>query len=244
MLKLLLADDSIPSLAACQAMLEKMGHEVVLAHCGNSALAAACQQTFDMIFLDEYMPGASGAQVAQQLRHSRGPNALTPIISLSGVSSAQASQQWLACGMDAHLGKPVSAQALRQVLQDYAQMPAGAVDEAVMSGLLSDVGAAAFDKLLRLFLQELEMLSARLQQAEVDRETVAAVTHIWKNSAKLYGAHRLAEQAQILNDAPPADDAALSASVTQLLTLAKHTWKTVNHQLATGSAEQHKGHVS
>lgn len=233
MLKILIADDSLPSLAACQAMLEKMGHHVVIAHDGNEAYEQARSQVFDLIILDEYMPGIGGAEIAQMLRRTSNPNALTPIVSLSGVTSTDQQQQMLECGVDGHLSKPVSAVSLQFMLQQYLPGNASILDTTLMASMKADLGEDCQRRLLGLFAEELQMLSARLEKAMTDksRDDISAVTHIWKNSAAMYGAQDLADLARQLNEDPPEAEAALIESATRVLVSAKDTWKGVSQLL-------------
>lgn len=238
MLKILIADDSLPSLAACQAMLEKMGHHIAVAHNGEEAHEKAQCQAFDLIILDEYMPGIGGAQVAQLLRRTANPNALTPIVSLSGVTSENLKRQMLDCGVDGHLTKPVSSVNLQAMLQQYVPGKASILDVNIIESMKVDVGEECQHRLLQLFAEELQMLSARLEKAvaEKSRADISAVTHIWKNSAALYGAENLADLARQLNEVPPEVDEALVESAENVLTVAKDTWNRVNQLLVAQSA--------
>lgn len=233
MLKILIADDSLPSLAACQAMLEKMGHCIAIAHDGEEAHEKARCQAFDLIILDEYMPGIGGAQIAQLLRCTANPNALTPIVSLSGVTSENLKRQMLDCGVDGHLTKPVSSASLQTMLQQYVPGKASVLDANIIESMKVDLGEDCQHRLLRIFAEELQMLSARLERAvaEKSRADISAVTHIWKNSAALYGAQDLADLARQLNEAPPEVDEALMESAENVLRAAKNTWKEVSQLL-------------
>lgn len=234
MLSVLVADDSLPSLAACQAMLEKLGHTVCVAHNGSEALEKAETQVFDLIILDEYMPGLGGSQVAQLLRSLKNPNIMTPIVSLSGVTLEVAKQQMLESGINAHLNKPISLSDISVLLAKYVVADSSAIDSEVISAISADLGQDVFTKLLMLFAAELEQLYGRLSRAVViqDVDEIAAVTHIWKNSASLYGAHHLADTARKLNEYPPSDNQELIVAAELLLVSAKDTWKSVQKNVA------------
>jgi two-component system alkaline phosphatase synthesis response regulator PhoP len=76
--KILVAEDS-PALAnLLEYILTHAGFEVTLFRDGLLAWDAASQEAFDIIMLDQQMPGMTGLQVLQKLRQS-GPNTNTPV---------------------------------------------------------------------------------------------------------------------------------------------------------------------
>ncbi|MEG1580666.1 MAG: bifunctional response regulator/alkaline phosphatase family protein [Bacteroidaceae bacterium] len=66
--KLLWIDDEIEMLKAHILFLEKKGYEVVTATNGQDALELCGEQTFDLILLDENMPGISGLETLKRLK--------------------------------------------------------------------------------------------------------------------------------------------------------------------------------
>lgn len=229
MLNILLADDSLPSVAAGQAMLEQMGHNVTIAHCGEEALGCALAQQFDLIILDEYMPGMDGSQVAQAIRRSKAPNTMVPIVSLSGASSESRISQILDSGIDGCLSKPVTFDQLVKIIDKFATTSSYTVETEVVGQMKADLGAEVVAKLLKLFAEEIQNLSARLTVAieKGDVEEVHAVVHIWKNSAALYGARTLADLSRQLNETPPEGREQFMRAAEDVLHAAKETWKSV-----------------
>ncbi len=59
-LRILLAEDNAVNQRVAQRMLEKMGHDVVLAANGLEAVQAAKQGQFDLIVMDLQMPEMDG----------------------------------------------------------------------------------------------------------------------------------------------------------------------------------------
>ncbi|MBB6276149.1 T9SS response regulator signal transducer PorX [Porphyromonas circumdentaria] len=66
--KILWADDEIEYLKPHILFLEKKGYSVVPALSGNDALELLKKEPFDLVFLDENMPGISGLETLEQIR--------------------------------------------------------------------------------------------------------------------------------------------------------------------------------
>jgi CheY-like chemotaxis protein len=79
--KILIVDDDAAVQATIRILLERAGHDVVVAGDGRSGLAMFEAGDFDLVFLDIYMPGMDGLET-MRLIHQQQP--LTPIIVISG----------------------------------------------------------------------------------------------------------------------------------------------------------------
>lgn len=66
--RILWADDEIDLLNVYVIFLEEKGYEVVTATNGKDAIDLCRQESFDIIFLDENMPGLSGLETLSQLK--------------------------------------------------------------------------------------------------------------------------------------------------------------------------------
>ncbi len=112
----MVVDDNRDAADSLAMLLELKGHEVVTANDGETALRRAAQQNLDIIFLDLGMPDMDGFEVAQRMRRQikgRRPS----LVALTGWGSEEDRRRTLAAGFDRHLTKPVSVEALDQVLQ-------------------------------------------------------------------------------------------------------------------------------
>lgn len=74
--KVLVAEDSFALANLLEFVLKKSGFEVCLARHGNNAALRAEEETFDLIILDQQMPGMTGTEVLRKIR-SGGPNQTT-----------------------------------------------------------------------------------------------------------------------------------------------------------------------
>jgi DNA-binding response OmpR family regulator len=68
MAKILWADDEIELLKPHILFLEGKGHQVTTVKSGNDALERISNNDFDIIFLDENMPGISGLETLERIK--------------------------------------------------------------------------------------------------------------------------------------------------------------------------------
>ncbi len=67
MARILVVDDSPTEVHVLQTMLEKHGHEVMVATSGEEGIEVARQNNPDMVLMDVVMPGMNGFQATRQL---------------------------------------------------------------------------------------------------------------------------------------------------------------------------------
>jgi PAS domain S-box-containing protein len=127
-LRILVLDDNADAASTLGAMLEACGHVVRLAFTGAAALEALAHFDADIAILDIGLPDMSGHEVARRIR--AGGEALQPfLVALSGWGSENDRRQSEAVGIDLHLTKPVTMDAIEQLIlsrkgQDRAGMAA------------------------------------------------------------------------------------------------------------------------
>ena len=118
-LKILLADDNAVNRLLARRLLNKAGHEVILAENGREALEAWEAERPDVILMDVQMPVMDGLEATQLIRSLEQDKQFnpTPIIALTANALERDRQQCLAAGMDDFLSKPFQIQALLDVVQ-------------------------------------------------------------------------------------------------------------------------------
>jgi two-component system CheB/CheR fusion protein len=121
--RVLLVEDNPDTLESLQMLLELQGVQVTPASCAATALQAAAGQDFDLVISDIAMPGMDGLQLVAELRR-RPRSAHWPAIAVTGFAGAADGQRAKAAGFDAHLGKPVSLEALNDTFRQLTQSTA------------------------------------------------------------------------------------------------------------------------
>ena len=102
---LLWVDDEIELLKAHIIFLEKKGYEVVTVSNGSDAIEQCKQQTFDLILLDEMMPGLSGLETLQQIKEIQ---PATPIVMCTKSEEENIMDQAIGSKIADYLIKPVN----------------------------------------------------------------------------------------------------------------------------------------
>lgn len=124
-LRIMLVDDSVDGVGLLRALLEKLGHEVQVAHDGQSAFELVKHFTPDVALLDIGLPGMNGYQVAQHLRTMPHLNN-TQLVALTGYGQERDREQAFAAGFAHHLVKPLDMDVLNDLLRRVKPEPAEA----------------------------------------------------------------------------------------------------------------------
>ncbi|CAM5221402.1 response regulator [Alishewanella longhuensis] len=114
--RILVAEDNSTNRLVISKMLGKIGVQVVLAEDGAQAVAKAKEQHIDLVLMDLHMPVMDGF-AATRLLKAQYPK--LPVIALSAAVLDTDKAQAKAAGVDTHLAKPISLNALTMTLQQW-----------------------------------------------------------------------------------------------------------------------------
>jgi CheY-like chemotaxis protein len=116
--RVLLAEDHPTNQKVVQLVLESVGVEPVIVENGALALAALRAQPFDVVLMDMQMPELDGLSATTQLRAWERDQGLprTPVIMLTANALDEHIKASLEAGADAHLSKPIRADALIEAI--------------------------------------------------------------------------------------------------------------------------------
>jgi CheY-like chemotaxis protein len=217
LLRLLLAEDNPVNQRLALSLLEKRGHQVVVAGNGREALAASGGQPFDAILMDVQMPEMDGFEATAAIRARESPDGIrTPIIAMTAHALKGDRERCLAAGMDEYVSKPLRPQVLFEILDrlgasgtvnpDVPQMPAPPAPQAFdLAAALDRVDGdeALMEELAGLFLDECPQWMAEIHQAVLGRDALGLrkSAHALKGSVANFGASAATEAAGRLEKA-------------------------------------------
>ncbi len=104
---ILIADDSPTEVYVLQKMLEKNGHDVLIAEDGEQAVDIGLQQKPDLILMDVVMPNLNGFQATRKLTKDPQTSHI-PIVIVSSKNQETDKMWGLRQGAKGYLGKPVT----------------------------------------------------------------------------------------------------------------------------------------
>ena len=231
-LRILLVEDHVVNQKLAVTLLQRWGHQVVVADNGQLALEAFAHAEFDLVLMDMLMPVMDGLEATRLLR-ARGCR--VPIIAMTANAMESDRQRCLAAGMDDYLSKPIKAKVLAAMLQRHAAQgrSAAALPSALGASPKTEELAMPFDYVHALaqadrevleiitetfaaqWPQDLLSLQNALQQGDCAR--LQQITHALKGSLRMFGAEPAAEIAQQMeHDAAMQQTGSMAASLEAL----------------------------
>ena len=114
MARILWADDEIDSLKAHLIFLENKGHNITPVNSGNEAIEEFKINSFDLVFLDENMPGISGLKALEEIK-IWSPN--TPVVMITKSEEEMIMEEAIGKQISDYLIKPVNPNQILMVIK-------------------------------------------------------------------------------------------------------------------------------
>src|SRR5262249_18714177 len=112
-LRILVAEDTDENRELVSELLKKRGHTVVGVSDGRKALEALAKSTFDVVLMDEQMPGMDGLDATRAIRENeKSTGKHQVVVALTGNIAEEDNQNRLKAGMDGFVPKPFQTGAL------------------------------------------------------------------------------------------------------------------------------------
>jgi len=118
-LRVLVVDDNRDAAESLRALLQALGHDSYVVFDGATALTAVDRLHPHLVMLDIGMPGMSGYEVADAVRAMLGKDAPV-LVAVTGWGQDSDKRLAQARGFNYHFTKPMSAAALRELLEAVA----------------------------------------------------------------------------------------------------------------------------
>ncbi len=214
-LHVLVVDDVKANRDVAGALLASLGHEVAFAGGGAEALEKLPTEQFDLVLLDLQMPLMDGFATARNIRAMPDPLGQVPIFALTASVMPDQIAAAQEAGMDGHIGKPLSREALAIALAGLRKLPAdqarrpdidpeadplpdlAKLDQRVLALLKSELKGAAAG-VVREFIVEMQtirdQLAAEIAQVVPRAEVIVQYAHRLLGAARTLGAIQLAQQ--------------------------------------------------
>jgi twitching motility two-component system response regulator PilH len=116
MARILIADDSPTEVYVLQKLLERHGHQVLVAEDGEKAVSITQQEQPDLVLMDVVMPNLNGFQATRILSRDDDTSHI-PIIIVSSKNQETDKMWGLRQGAKGYLGKPVSEDEIIEQIQ-------------------------------------------------------------------------------------------------------------------------------
>lgn len=161
--RILIVDDNELNIKVASVLLKKYHFNIDSCTSGIECLAKIKNdEKYDIIFLDDMMPRMSGRETIKKLKDL--PNFKTPVIALTANAITGMKQEYLSCGFDDYLSKPIEKLELERVIKKYVnQMNSASANTNMFKGTKS-----LLDKELTI---ELPVLSVTTQNnVEIQKE--------------------------------------------------------------------------
>jgi len=117
-LQILLAEDNPVNQMLAVRLLEKHGHQVVVARTGREAIRQIETQPFDLVLMDVQMPEMDGLEATEAIRQKeKASGAHLPIVAMTAHAMQGDRERCAAAGMDGYITKPINVKELIDLTQ-------------------------------------------------------------------------------------------------------------------------------
>lgn len=115
--KILIVDDNKLNIKVAARLLREYNPEIDEAESGAECLEKVKISTYDLILMDDMMPGMSGTETLEKLKEDISFN--TPVVALTANAIEGMKEKYLSAGFNDYLSKPIDKTELKRVLHTY-----------------------------------------------------------------------------------------------------------------------------
>lgn len=121
-IRILLVEDNEVNQQVAIGLLKKLGQRADIARNGAEAITALTERDYDLVFMDMQMPVMDGMEATARIRDpaSGVRNHRVTIIAMTANAMQGDREKCLASGMDDYIAKPVTVEALNQMIRKWA----------------------------------------------------------------------------------------------------------------------------
>ncbi|MDY0301041.1 MAG: response regulator [Trichlorobacter sp.] len=198
-LRILVAEDNLLEQRSLQAVLDKLGHGVVIVNNGREAVEELEQNSYDLLLLDILMPVMDGFEAIRLIRERElRIGHYTPVLALTSYTLKAVQERCSRAGMNGYLAKPVTVESIT-LLFNQLRLTDNSFDAAGSTASVLDFDSLGHDKelyqdMLELFKEHGLPLITQLDQllaTGVQDETMHQLVHKLKGMSANIGAETL-----------------------------------------------------
>ena len=115
--KILIVDDNKLNIKVATRLLREYNPEIHEAESGAACLEKVKECTYDLILMDDMMPGMSGTETLEKLKEDTSFN--IPVVALTANAIEGMKEKYLSAGFNDYLSKPIDKIELKRVLHTY-----------------------------------------------------------------------------------------------------------------------------
>ena len=175
---ILVVDDTRMNIIVVESLLKTTGVKIDSALCGADSIELSRENHYDLILMDQRMPGMDGTEAMKEIRELE-ENKDTPIICLTADVIRGAKEKYVSLGFDDYLTKPIEGDELEKMLLSYLPPEKVEITETMssagttgMTGTTGMSGPAGMTEAIGTSgkFHELEELFKALEEIGVDTE--------------------------------------------------------------------------
>ena len=115
--RILVVDDNRLNLKVTDRMLKPYNVLTILVESGEECLSILKESKFDLILIDQMMPGMNGIEVMNKLKEDK--NFKTPVVVLTADAVKGQKEKYISEGFDDYMSKPIDKQELSRILKKF-----------------------------------------------------------------------------------------------------------------------------
>jgi PAS domain S-box-containing protein len=158
-LRILLAEDNVVNQKLITRLMEKRGHNVIVAGNGRQAVELLAEESFDLVFMDVQMPVLDGIEATMMIREQeKQTGEHIPIIAMTAYAMKRDRDRCLEAGMDGHISKPIKPAEIEEIIRRVSRQQLGhPVKEKVITESVERSPEFDFSKALQYFEGDIEL---------------------------------------------------------------------------------------
>ena len=172
-MRILLAEDNSVNRKLAVTLLQKRGHEVMVAENGQEVLDVLELERVDLVLMDVQMPVMDGLEAIRAIRmKEQSTGAHLPIIALTAHAMKGDRERCLAAGADEYVAKPIRLAELSAAIEKVkAPAPLQPADQLIQGAVRETSPASRLD------------LAVALERVEGDRELLEEIARLFADES-------------------------------------------------------------